>query len=236
MKGLWAIILLAVAIWGVIYYSNEMNSSPQKNQSVPENRYEPLIIEDSLLQFFSTPAYASSTSPTTPRTKGKADAPMTLYVMSSLSCGHCVHYHQSVLPSLEKKYIKTGKARLVYIDFPFDKRALSGAMLARCVPEEKFWDFLNLMFENQSKWAFVADATDVVTGYAKKYGLTKTDVDVCLSNTPLMKSIVGDRDSFMKKYQVTGTPTTVIIKGVKQRVVVGADLNAIEQAIEELAH
>ena len=157
-----------------------------------------------------------------------------MYVISSLTCAHCADFHIRALKDIEKKYVETGKVFFTYVDFPVDKRALAGAMLARCVPTENYFSFLNVLFENQNKWAFKSNAQDIVSEYAALQGLSKADVKTCLSDKALQQGIISNRDAFSKKYKVTATPTTIIVKGDKEEILVGADKQRVELALEKM--
>src|SRR5215471_13827480 len=52
------------------------------------------------------------------RILGKPDAPITIIEYASLTCPHCAHFANDVLPELKKKWIDTGKVKLVLRDFP----------------------------------------------------------------------------------------------------------------------
>src|SRR5207248_5466238 len=86
------------------------------------------------------------------RVLGKDDAPITIVEYASLSCSHCAHFANAVLPKLKEKWIDTGKAKLVLRDFPLDEPALRAEMLARCVPPERFFPLVETLFETQEKW------------------------------------------------------------------------------------
>ncbi len=247
MKGIWATILLASLVWGYIYYrnnhamplSNAPTASPTAAPAIsPQNTYEPLILdsknETGILSISAKASEPVTIRPEQPRMMGKPDAPITMYLFSSLTCGHCVHYHGKTLPELEKKYIDTGLVKFIYIDFPFDKKALAGAMLTRCAPPESYWKFLNVLFENQDKWAFKDNAQNIVTGYASLVGMSKADIQSCLTNKILQQSMVQNRDIYMKKFNIQGTPTTVFVKGDEVKTVVGTDLKQLEDAINAL--
>src|SRR5712672_1410926 len=87
------------------------------------------------------------------RVLGKADAPITIIEYASLTCPHCAHFEVDVLPKLKAKWIDTGKAKLVLRDFPLDEPALRAAMVARCAPPERFFGFIDALFQGQNAWA-----------------------------------------------------------------------------------
>ena len=49
---------------------------------------------------------------------GDPKAPVTLIEYASFTCPHCAHFHIQILPEIKKKWIDTGKVKLVYRDFP----------------------------------------------------------------------------------------------------------------------
>lgn len=82
---------------------------------------------------------------------GNADAPITIEEYASLTCGHCGNFHNNVLPYLKETYLDTGKAKLIYRDFPLDDMAVAAAMLARC-SNDKRADMLGALFKTQRTW------------------------------------------------------------------------------------
>ena len=50
------------------------------------------------------------------RVLGQTDAPITIVEYASMTCPHCAHFANDVLPELKKKWIDTGKAKLVMRD------------------------------------------------------------------------------------------------------------------------
>lgn len=206
----------------------------QKNPTKDEVEKVQKTGGNSSLATLKPQSFVPAIPPEQPRYMGKESASIKMYVFSSMTCGHCVHYHKEILPAIQKKYIDTGKLQFVYVDFPFDKRALSGAVLTRCAPIENYWSFLSLLFEKQSKWAFRDNTQEIIIQYAEANGMTKEGVQACLSNQTLAEAIIADRDAYRKKYDIKGTPTTVLVKGLQIKVVGGADLVAIEKAIKEM--
>ncbi|MEQ1613805.1 MAG: thioredoxin domain-containing protein [Hyphomicrobiaceae bacterium] len=63
---------------------------------------------------------------------GKVDAKIAIIEYASMTCGHCASFHKNVLPALREKYLDTGKARLIFREFPLDDLAVAASMLIRC--------------------------------------------------------------------------------------------------------
>ncbi len=166
------------------------------------------------------------------RTLGDEKAPIKMFIFSSLTCPHCSIYHEKVLPEIYEKYIKTGEIYLTYVDFPFDGKSMAGFMLARCIPSEKYFDFLSGLYKSQSTWQ--ENTKDFMKNYVKMFGMTEDEFNTCLENKGLASVIETDRNTYQKKYNIKGMPTTVLVYGNKTRQVMGADLNAVINAIGEL--
>ena len=49
---------------------------------------------------------------------GDPKAPVTLIEYASFTCPHCAHFDTQILPELKKKWIDSGKVKLIYRDFP----------------------------------------------------------------------------------------------------------------------
>lgn len=141
--------------------------------------------------------------------EGKADAPVTIVEYASLTCSHCGDFYRETLPSIRDKYIKTGKARLVFREFAYDARAQAGYMLARCVPEDRYFPMLQVLFERQMEWAAADDALPPLKKIAALAGLDENGVDACLKNQSVLDEV---KSSFErgKEFGVTSTPTFFI--------------------------
>src|SRR5271166_7118102 len=73
------------------------------------------------------------------RILGNPNAPITIIEYASMTCPHCAHFADQVLPELKKKWIDSGKVRLVMRDFPLDGEAVHASMIARCARPDKFY-------------------------------------------------------------------------------------------------
>ncbi|MGB8868886.1 MAG: DsbA family protein [Rhodomicrobium sp.] len=137
---------------------------------------------------------------------GKADAPVTIIEYSSLSCPHCAAFHKEVFPELQAQYIDTGKVRYVMREFPLNEAALAGAVVARCLPADRYFAFTSLLFSKQSDWAYKEDALAPLKALAKQAGMSGEEFDKCIDNEALQKKILAVRDEGQKK-GVNATPS-----------------------------
>ena len=161
---------------------------------------------------------------------GSKDAPVTIIEYASLTCPHCAHFDLVTLPKLRTAYIDTGKAKLVFRDFPLDTWALKASMLAHCAGPDRFYGFVDVLFSNQPQWAHVDDPGAALAGIAKIGGIGKEEFDRCMSDSALEEKITKTRFDAEKALDIQSTPT-FFVNGEK---LVGAQpFEAFEAAIEK---
>ncbi|MFN4275681.1 MAG: DsbA family protein [Ferrovibrio sp.] len=141
---------------------------------------------------------------------GKADAKVTIIEYASLTCPHCATFHAEVLPALKAEYLDTGKAKLIYRDFPLDNLAFAGAILARCGGPEKYFTFLNVLFAQQRQWATASDPKAALTQIGRLGGVSAEQFDRCLADKALGDYILNSRLEGNQKFNVNSTPTLII--------------------------
>ena len=138
---------------------------------------------------------------------GKADAPVTIYEYSSFTCPHCANFHQSVYPTLKKKYIDKGKVKVIFRAFPLDPLAAAASMLTRCVDKENYYAFINLLFKQQKSWAYSDSPVDSLRKISLQAGLSSESFDKCLTNQKLLDGILKIKDTAAKVLEINSTPT-----------------------------
>lgn len=148
------------------------------------------------------------------RILGNPDAPITIIEYASLTCPHCAHFANEVLPELKKKWIDTGKVKLVLRDYPLDEPALRAAMVARCAPPDRFYAYVDTFFGAQEKWVTARDYRDALARLVKLGGMSREEFDNCLKNTALENKIVEGRLIASKELDVNSTPT-FFVNGTK---------------------
>lgn len=173
-------------------------------------RFAAALLAGMLLPSFASAEILSIEEAMQDRVIGNAEAPITIIEYASLTCPHCATFHAETLPQIKKEWIETGKARLIYRDFPLDKYAASAAMIARCAPKDKYFVFLNAFFAQQKNWSSADDPIMVLTQLAGLGGMSKDNVDACLANEALKDAILQMRLEGQMEYEINSTPSFVV--------------------------
>lgn len=173
------------------------------------------------------PALAQDALPE--RVLGSPDAPVELVEYASLSCPHCAAFHARALPEIRERFIDTGRVRYVYRDFPLDRPALLGSMIAQCQAEERFFPVLEMLFRRQDDWARKGDPEEMkeaITGHLRQFGITRGDISACLAETEenqgRMRAILQERLDASNRLGVNSTPS-FFVDGEKVEGALDAD-------------
>ncbi|MDP7115852.1 MAG: thioredoxin domain-containing protein [Candidatus Woesearchaeota archaeon] len=159
--------------------------------------------------------------------KGDENAPVTIVEFSDFECPYCGRFFKETLPLIDEKYIKTGKVKLVYRDYPLPNHpfAQKAAEAAECAGEQdKFYEMHDKLFIEG-----VSGGVDDYKKYAADIGLDTDVFDACLDNGVMAGEIQVDlRDG--DSAGISGTPGFII----NGEIVSGAQpFEVFEQIIEE---
>jgi len=144
-----------------------------------------------------------------PRILGDINAPIKISEHSSFTCGHCASFHKGNFKKLKSDYVDTGKAYIIYNGFPLNAVDVRIGAIARCVPKESYFNFIQLLFETQSSWT-KKGSLDPIRRNAKLTGVSDAAIDNCVNSEELFKSIAQQRDDAVELHDVKSTPTLVI--------------------------
>ena len=135
------------------------------------------------------------------RVRGNPDAGITIVEFSDFQCPFCLRAYMTIKGILSKY---DGKVKLAYRDLPLQPiqpGAHGSAEASRCAGEqEKFWEYHDLLFENQD---FFGDAA--FKEYAEILQLDAKQFTTCLESGKFQPQIQED---FQEGIQmgITGTP------------------------------
>jgi protein-disulfide isomerase len=140
--------------------------------------------------------------------QGSPTAKVTIMEVSDYHCPYCRRQTQQTFPQLNDEYIKTGKVRYLFVDYPIAQLHPTAARAheaASCAGEQgKYWEMHNSLFANAPA---KDDAT--LTAQARALGVDTAAFSACLSGgryTAQVKASV----SRMEQLGIGGTPMTLI--------------------------
>ncbi len=165
---------------------------------------------------------------------GNPDAPVRMVEYASLTCSHCASFHLNTLNDLKKRYVVTGDLYIQFEEFPLNAPALDATLLARCLPGERYFGFIDLLFKTQESWAGRPDYRVALIQNAKLAGLSEDKANECLEDTELREAVAGRIQAVSQEHKISSTPTFIINEG--EEVISGAQpLYAFEQIFRKVS-
>lgn len=158
------------------------------------------------------------------RTMGSPKAPVVIIEYAAPTCPHCAHFEEEVFPLLKQKYIDTGKVYYVFRVFPLHPSDGAAEAMARCLPADNYFQFIDLLFRNQPKWDWEYQVTDIHGGLVQMgriAGMSEEQVDKCIADKAMAERINKVAQDGQTRYNITGTPTFIINGAVHSSVDVG---------------
>ena len=123
--------------------------------------------------------------------KGDRNARLVLVEFSDFQCPYCARFVRETFPEIEKDYIKTGKLKYVFRDFPITsahKDAFKAALAAGCALDQgKYWEMHDRLFEKQAAFTVYN-----LTQSAEAIGLNKETFQQCLNNNEYASEVQSD--------------------------------------------
>lgn len=154
---------------------------------------------------------------TAARSKGRPDAPVTMYVMSDFQCPFCRDFALSTMPALEREYIKTGKVRFTFVNLPLTSihaNAVAAAEVAMCAAQQgKFWPVHDRLFQRQAQWADQPSPGRFLLALADSAGVNHALIASCVTSGVTRPAIEADAAA-SRKAGARSTPTFYIEGGL----------------------
>jgi protein-disulfide isomerase len=171
---------------------------------------------------------------------GERDAKVTLVEFSDYQCPYCGRHFGQTWPQILAEYVKAGKVKYVFRDFPIESihpQAFKAAEAARCAGEQgKYWEMHDRLFANQD-----ALGLSELPDHAGALGLDVSAFQQCLDSGKFVDGIRADLADGLEA-GVTGTPSFFLgltdpqasTLKVLNRLVGAQPYPAFKQAIETL--
>lgn len=156
------------------------------------------------------------------KTFGDKNAPVSIYEFSSFGCSHCADFHLNTLPKIKKEFVERGKVKIIFNDFPLDQKSMQASLISHCFNNNKYFVFLDTLFEKQREWGLSLNTADVLKKYAYLNGVSEEDADKCLKNKEKAQEIFDNRQYAAKHLKISGTPSFIVSGAGSREILYGA--------------
>jgi protein-disulfide isomerase len=180
-------------------------------------------------------AQQKAAAPTFNKTFGPSTAPVTIEVFSDFQCPACKNLHDNVLKPLTVDYVRTGKVRLIYRDFPLPmhphaRQAAQYAVAASRI--DKYEAVADALWRAQSTWSQNGAVEATVASALPPADLQKVKT---LMRDPSVEAAIEADVALGKENRVQQTPTMVITRGIRRYPVAGnVSYGVVKQFLDDL--
>jgi protein-disulfide isomerase len=146
------------------------------------------------------------------RIKGSPTANLWLVVISDFECPFCKRWHDETAPRLEREYVRTGKIRIAYLNFPIPshRNAQPAHEFTMCAAEQdKFWPAADAVFDTQGLWKRRSDAPAYFDSLATNLGIDRARLRACINSGDTKPLIEADYRRSVR-IGIGSTPTFLI--------------------------
>ena len=147
---------------------------------------------------------------------GDKNAPITVLEWGDYQCTFCYKFHQNTLDVINEDFIKTGKVKLVFRDFPLNgPDSVLAAEAAYCAEDQgKYWQYHNELYKN---WG--GERTGWVTrnsldNFASTVGLDLEIFNKCLDDHKYQDRVDLSYD-FGREVGIDATPSFLVFNNEK---------------------
>lgn len=146
------------------------------------------------------------------RIQGSPTAPVWVIEVSDFQCPFCKQWHDQTYKKLRDEFVKTGKVRLAYVNFPLGQHAHAGpaAEGAMCAGAQgKFWEMHDALFTTQEKWASLPSSAAYFESLARTTGVDLPRWRQCVQSGKMRPWIQADHDR-AERAGAASTPSFMI--------------------------
>src|SRR5689334_13327987 len=137
------------------------------------------------------------------RTLGDPHARIVAIEYAAPQCPFCAEMNNTGMPVLKRDYIDTGKVFYVFRVYPIGPADIPAESIARCLPADKYFPFIDLLYRNQAKWDpenGVQDVRGGLVAMARIAGLNEAKVDQCIADRDAQKQIFAVAQDAEKRF------------------------------------
>jgi protein-disulfide isomerase len=131
------------------------------------------------------------------RIQGSSTAPLWVIEVSDFQCPYCKQWHDETYQKLRDEFVRTGKVRLAYVNFPLAQHqfAWPAAESAMCAGAQgKFWAMHDALFNTQAKWEVLPSPAQFFDSLARAQSVDIDRWHKCVQSGKMKAVIQADHD------------------------------------------
>lgn len=147
---------------------------------------------------------------------GNSNAPITILEWGDYQCTFCYKFHQSTLDIINEDFIKTGKVKLVFKDFPLNgPDSFLAAQAAYCAQDqEKYWQYHDELYKNWGGERTGWITRDSLEKFANTVNLNLDEFNKCLDGKKYEQKVTTLHE-FGKEIGIDATPSFLVFNDEK---------------------
>lgn len=153
--------------------------------------------------------------------KGDPNAKIAVIEFSNFQCPHCRKHALEVQPTLDKRFVDTGKIMWVFKNLPLRSlpQSTDAAVAGECAGNQgRFWQMYKALFAQQDSWS-VSDPEPVLRRIARGLGLDTREFAACLDSRKALQRVLDDM--YAASGVVSTTPSFIVVSGGRGGVLSG---------------
>ena len=147
---------------------------------------------------------------------GNPDAPITILEWGDYQCTFCYKFHQNTLEIINEDFIKTGKVKVVFKDYPLNgpdsKLAAEASYCAQ--DQEKYWQYHDEVYRNWGGERTGWITREALTEFAQVVNLDTEKFNKCLDDNKY-ESKVNSLYEFGNDIGIDATPSFLVFNDEK---------------------
>ncbi len=201
---------IVTAVFLSAYFGNNNLLTPLDSTGATKNTQEQVDFTLSEIEKYGSPYV------------GDKSAPITIVEFGDYQCTFCYKFHKDSLGVIKTEYVDSGKASLVFVDFPLNgPDSVLAAEAAHCANEQgKFWAMHDEIYKNWNGERTGWVNRESIDGFAATSGVNVAELNTCLNSEKYRKT-VEDAYRFGQKIDINATPSFLVISGDKITKITG---------------
>jgi protein-disulfide isomerase len=155
---------------------------------------------------------------------GNKSARVTVIEYAAPICPTCAFVNAATIPELKRRFIDTGKILFVFRVYPLNPADFKAEGLARCVPQERYFQAIDLLYRRQEEWGAEhmqehgpgftmenqprTDAGLIKIGRA--FGFDEAKARGCMRDANVHRRVQEVAARGEARYGIGGTPTFIV--------------------------